>query len=204
MAEKKSRVGIMGGTFDPIHMGHLILAQLAYEQLHLDKVLFIPSGRPPHKPNRSGASDSDRVEMTRMAIADNPAFELDLMEMDSKTPTYTYLTLKKLCEENPDTEYYFILGEDSLINFLTWAKPEEIVKYCHIVCGVRPGLTDEDMDAIIEEKRSVTGGDYITIESPPIGISSCDIRRKVREGESIRYYVPAGIAEYIETKDIYR
>ena len=201
---KKQRIGIMGGTFDPIHIGHLILAQSAYEQLGLDKVLFIPSGKPPHKPNRFGASDSNRVEMTRLAIAGNPAFELNLMEMDSETPTYTYLTVKQLCMENPDTEYYFILGEDSLIDFLTWKKPEELVKYCHIVCGVRPGLTDEEMDAIIEEKRMVTGGDYIRIDSPLLEISSCELRGRIKKGLPVKYYVPSEVAEYIQTNDVYK
>ena len=204
MNDKKLKIGIMGGTFDPIHMGHLILAQSAYEQLSLDKVLFIPSGKPPHKPNRFGASDEERIEMTRLAIADNPAFELNLMEMHSATPTYTYLTLKRLYEENPDIEYYFILGEDSLIDFLTWEKPEELVKYCHIVCGVRPGLTDEEIDAIIEEKRTVTGGDYIRIDSPLLEISSCELRDRVRRGQPVRYYVPSEVAEYIEKKGIYK
>ena len=204
MNNKKNKIGIMGGTFDPIHIGHLILAQSAYEQLSLDKVLFIPSGKPPHKPNRTGASDEDRVAMTRLAIADNPAFELCLIEMNSTTPTYTYLTLKRLYEENPDDEYYFILGEDSLIDFLTWKKPEDIVKYCHIVCGIRPGLTDEKPDAIIEKTRSVIEGDYIMITSPLIEISSCEIRSRYRDGKSIRYYVPSKVAEYIERNSVYK
>ena len=108
MADIKHRIGIMGGTFDPIHMGHLILGEKAYEQFRLEKVLFMPSGNPPHKRNRQGrATDEERVEMVRRAIAGNPHFELSLTEMHENGYTYTYHTLEMLKEKNPDTDYYF-------------------------------------------------------------------------------------------------
>ena len=108
----------MGGTFDPIHMGHLILGEQSYEQLKLDKVLFMPAGNPPHKKNRIGrASDEQRVDMVRLAISDNPHFELSLAEMNETGYTYTYRTLEELKESNPDTDYYFIIGADSLFAF---------------------------------------------------------------------------------------
>ena len=124
MADIRKRIGIMGGTFDPIHMGHLILGEKAYEQFQLDKVLFMPSGNPPHKKNRQGrATDEQRVEMVRRAISDNPHFELSLAEMHENGYTYTYHTLETLKTENPDTDYYFIIGADSLYNFDTWREP---------------------------------------------------------------------------------
>ena len=110
----------MGGTFDPIHMGHLILGEQSYEQFQLDKVLFMPSGNPPHKRDRAGrASDNQRVDMVRLAIEDNPHFELSLAEMHETGYTYTYRTLEELKEYNPDTDYYFIIGADSLFVFCT-------------------------------------------------------------------------------------
>ena len=120
MSKKVKKIGIMGGTFDPIHMGHLILGEKAYEQLGLDKVLFMPCGNPPHKRNRKGrATDEQRAEMVRLAIKDNPHFELSLIEMHEEGYTYTYRTLEQLNAANPDTEYYFIIGADSLYNFDT-------------------------------------------------------------------------------------
>ena len=114
MSKATKKIGIMGGTFDPIHMGHLILGEKAYEQLELDKVLFMPCGNPPHKRNRKGrATDEQRAEMVRLAIEDNPHFELSLIEMHEEGYTYTYRTLEQLNVENPDTEYYFIIGADS-------------------------------------------------------------------------------------------
>lgn len=112
----RKKIGIMGGTFDPIHMGHLILGEQSYEQFQLDKVLFMPSGNPPHKRDRAGrASDNQRVDMVRLAIEDNPHFELSLAEMHETGYTYTYRTLEELKEYNPDTDYYFIIGADSLL-----------------------------------------------------------------------------------------
>ena len=112
----RKKIGIMGGTFDPIHMGHLILGEQSYEQFQLDKVLFMPSGNPPHKRDRAGrASDNQRVDMVRLAIEDNPHFELSLAEMHETGYTYTYRTLEELKEYNPDTDYYFIIGADSFL-----------------------------------------------------------------------------------------
>ena len=125
MGADRKKIGIMGGPFDPIHVGHLILGEKAYEQLGLDRVWFMPSGNPPHKRNRKGqASNEQRVSMVKKAIAGNPHFELSLIEMNEDGYTYTYRTLERLKEENPDTDYYFIIGADSLYDFATWKKPE--------------------------------------------------------------------------------
>ncbi|MDO5702978.1 MAG: nicotinate (nicotinamide) nucleotide adenylyltransferase, partial [Lachnospiraceae bacterium] len=142
------RVGIMGGSFDPIHIGHLILADTALEQFSLDKILFIPSGNPPHKLNRDGrASVSDRMEITRLAIEGNPGFELSDIEARSEgVYTYTYLTLEALRGMNPDTEYYFIIGGDSLRDFPTWRCPEKISKMCVLIAAVRDRVTGDVFD----------------------------------------------------------
>ena len=205
MTERKHKIGILGGTFDPVHIGHLILAQSAYEQLGLEKVIFIPSGKPPHKLNRAdGASDGERLEMTRLAIEENSAFELSDMEMDSDEPTYSYLTLKKLSEENPENDYYFIIGEDSLVDFTSWKNPKEIVKYCHIVAGIRPGSTDEKIEEIIEKTKKAVGGDYIHIKSPALEISSREIRQKIRENRFVKYFIPDRVFDYIMKNGIYK
>ena len=137
----------MGGTFDPIHMGHLILGEQSYEQLSLDKVLFMPSGNPPHKRNRAGrASDRQRVDMVRLAISDNPHFELSLAEMHEKGYTYTYRTLEELKEQNPDTDYYFIIGADSLFSFEEWKEPGRICDACTLVVAVRDHASADEQE----------------------------------------------------------
>lgn len=138
MENRRKKIGIMGGTFDPIHVGHLILGEKAYEQLGLDKILFMPAGNPPHKRNRKGrASDEQRVEMVNLAIQGNPHFELSLIEMNAEGFTYTYRTLETLKKQNPDTDYYFIIGADSLYNFATWMEPARICQACTIVVATQ-------------------------------------------------------------------
>ena len=132
------RIGIMGGTFDPIHIGHLIIGEAAYQQLHLGKVLFMPSGNPPHKSRRTGcASDAERVEMVRRGIAGNPHFVLSELEMHADGFTYTYRTLESLRQIAPETEWYFIIGEDSLKDFPYWKEPQRICDACILVVASR-------------------------------------------------------------------
>lgn len=141
----------MGGTFDPIHMGHLILGEQSYEQFQLDKVLFMPSGNPPHKRDRAGrASDNQRVDMVRLAIEDNPHFELSLAEMHETGYTYTYRTLEELKEYNPDTDYYFIIGADSLFAFDEWMEPERICRACTLVVAVRDHASYAELNREIQ------------------------------------------------------
>ena len=128
----RGKVGIMGGTFDPVHIGHLILGESAYTQFGLDRVLFMPSGNPPHKQKRDGATNDQRVDMVRLAIRGNPHFELSLEEMHEDGYTYTKETLKRLTGENPDTDYFFIMGADSLFDFDDWMCPDEIAKLCTV------------------------------------------------------------------------
>lgn len=203
--DKINRIGIMGGTFDPPHLGHLILAQSAFEALQLDAVWFIPSGNPPHKKTRNGGEcDEHRVEMTRLAIAQDSRFVLDLMEMDAEDYTYTYLTLEKLHARYPENDYYFIIGEDSLVDFPTWKCPEKIVRLCHIVVGFRPGTTTDKMEDIIRYNKDLYGGDFIQISTPAIEISSSNIRQRIREGRSFRYFVPEDVYNYIVSNDLYK
>ena len=153
--EKKSRkIGIMGGTFDPVHIGHLILGEGAYEQFGLSEVWFMPAGNPPHKQNRKGrATDAQRVEMVKRAIAGNPHFALCMAEMNADGFTYSYRTLETLNRRYPDTEFYFILGADSLFDFHKWREPGRICAACKIVVATRNQVSSEKLDEAIAKNR---------------------------------------------------
>lgn len=205
MAGSRRRIGIMGGTFDPIHMGHLILGEKAYEQLKLDKILFMPSGNPPHKKDRTGrASDEERVEMVRRAISGNPHFELSLIEMNERGYTYTYHTLEALKEKNPDTDYFFIIGADSLYNFETWMEPARICQACTLVVATR------NHTPIIELNREMTRlsdkyhGIFLRLDTMNIDVSSEILRDWIRKKQSVRYYMQDSVIAYIEERQIYR
>ncbi len=204
MENSKKRVGIMGGTFDPIHMGHVILAEKAYEQLSLDQVLFMPSGNPPHKTERSGrATDEQRVEMVRCAIHGNTHFTLSLMEMNQEGYSYTYLTLEQLHADHPDTDYFFIIGADSLFNFDTWMHPERICAACTLVVATRNHTPKMKLQECMERLSSKYGGHFMLLDMLNVDISSHDIRTWIYHGNSIRYYVCDEVRHYIESRDIY-
>lgn len=204
MEERTKRIGIMGGTFDPIHVGHLILGEKAYEQLKLDKVWFMPSGNPPHKQHRRGrATDEQRVAMVERAIAGNPHFTLSLIEMNEDGYSYTYRTLERLQKEHPDTEYYFIVGADSLYTFSSWMEPARICRACTLVAAVRDHVPGESLDLQIEKLRQEFHGRFLKLDTLNIDISSELVRQWVKEGKSLRYYVPDDVISYIQENRIY-
>lgn len=204
MDEKIQKIGIMGGTFDPIHMGHLILGETAYEQFELDKVLFMPAGNPPHKQNRAGrASDGQRVEMVKRAIAGNPHFELSLAEMHADGFTYTYRTLEKLQQEYPDARFYFILGADSLFDFDRWKEPQRICDACTIVAATRNHLNDDELEARLAALRQQFGGTFLKLNTPNLDISSEFIRKRIRLGQTVRYYLTDAVIAYVENQHMY-
>lgn len=204
MKSSKRRVGIMGGTFDPIHIGHLMLAECAYEQFHLEKVLFLPSGNPPHKRNRvDGASDEQRMEMVQCAIADNPRFELETEEMERKGLTYTNETLQRLKKQQPDTDFYFIIGGDSLMSFDSWKNPEIICQNCILVAAVRDQLAIETMQEKMAELKERFGAVIHLLKTPDVDISSSSLRAWCRDHRSIRYYVPESVRQYILQNHVY-
>ena len=194
------KIGIMGGTFNPIHNGHLKLAQCAREQLGLDKVLFMPSGNSYMKSNV--LDTPKRVKMTALAIEDNPFFELSLIEAERSGNTYTCETLETLTSENPDTHYFFLIGADSLFQIETWRCPERIFALATLVCTVREGYNW----AFIKEKGgelAKRGADIIYLNMPKIEISSTDIRNRVRNNMPISGYVPLKVADYIKEERLY-
>ena len=201
----KKRIGIMGGTFDPIHIGHLILAEKAYEELALDEVWFMPSGNPPHKQNREGrASDQQRVEMVRKSIADNPHFRLSTEEMHPDGYTYTYETLERLHKKYPDQTYYFIIGADSLFNFDTWMEPERICQEAVLVVATRDHTPLKELDQQMQLLSQKYNGNFIRLDTMNIDVSSELLRSWHESGQSLRYYVPKPVISYIEKNDIYK
>ena len=206
MPEKKRRkVGIMGGPFDPIHIGHLILGENAFQQFGLDYVLFMPSGNPPHKRNRPGrASTQERVDMVKLAIADNPHFVLSLAETHEDGYTYTKETLERMTREHPDTDYYFIMGADSLFSFETWKEPQAICDLCTLLVAVRNDVGMELLDSKISDLKEKFGGHILKLDAPNIEISSGAMRKHIFQQRSLRYYMPETVAEYIEEKQLYR
>lgn len=204
MCSKRKRVGIMGGTFDPIHIGHLILGETAYEQFELNHVLFMPAGNPPHKQNRSHrASDEQRSEMVRRAIASNPHFSLSLQEMNEDGFTYTYRTLERLCQEHPDTDYYFILGADSLFDFDKWREPGRICGACTVVVATRNHTSVERLDQTISYLEKKYHGVFYKLNSLNIDVSSAMLRSWIAGKRTVKYYVPDSVIDYIRENHIY-
>ena len=147
------RIGILGGTFNPIHLAHIMLAETAYARLGLDKVFIMPSNNPPHKKIEGLASDEDRAEMVRLAVEGHEHLEFSDFELKREGITYTSDTLKLLCEENPDTRYYFIIGADSLFKFDSWHEPAAILRRCALVCSGRGTVSSSEVRRRIEEVR---------------------------------------------------
>lgn len=194
------KTGIMGGTFNPIHNGHLILANMAYEMLGLDKVLFVPSGNSYMKKNV--LSTKKRVDMVRLAIAEYPQFELSLVEADRQGNSYTCETLAYLTRENPDTCYFFIIGADSLFQLEKWWQPEKIFSLAKIVCAMRDEYGIDEVRKKGHQLQKL-GADIIYLDMPKIEISSTDIRAKVKKQLSITEYVPKKVADYIQREHLY-
>lgn len=202
--ESVRRVGIMGGTFDPVHLGHLIIAEKAREQFHLEEVLFMPSGVPYMKSNKKVLPAKIRTEMTKLAITDNPFFSISTMEAEKEGSTYTYETLQKLHKQNPNMEYFFILGADSLWTIKDWKNPEEIFRNCHILAAIRDDKSIEEMEAQADYLRNTFGADISLLQTSHIDISSSMIRDLVQNGHSIRYLVPEAVYDYIIKNKLYR
>ncbi len=201
---QKKRAGILGGTFDPIHTGHLILAEAAYESFQLDYVLIMPNGNPPHKPGQVNASIEQRTHMAELAARDNAHLQVSDFEKTPQDYHYTYETLEFLAAEHPDIDYYFILGADSLVHFHTWMEPERICRCCQILATTRDRMEQEVLQAHIERLRKDFHARIELLETPNIDISSNMLRERVQKGQSIRYYVPDAVEAYIREQRLYR
>lgn len=199
------KIGIMGGTFDPIHIGHLLLGEFAYENFHLDEIWFLPNGNPPHKTtDESGVSLDDRIEMVKLATDDVPYFRMNLYEASSKKHSYTYSTMRALREMYPEHEFFFILGADSLFSIEQWKNFLEIFPSCTILAAMRDDKDTESMQAQIRYLNEKYGADIRLLQAPLVEISSTTIRRRAEKGLSIRYMVPDVVSEYIQSNALYK
>jgi len=197
----------MGGTFNPIHYGHLVTAEEAYHQFELNEVIFIPSGRPPHKEPREALPEEDRYLMTVIATASNPHFSVSRLEIDRPGPSYAIDTVRALKNLYPDSEIFFITGADAILEILTWKEPEKLAQYCSFIAATRPGYPlDKFREALHLEKNELNKfrPKIYFMEIPALAISSTDIRRRVKEGRPIRYLVPDGVASYIYKQGFYK
>ena len=195
--DRKKRLGILGGTFDPIHSGHLILAEQLEEELKLQKVIFIPSANPPHKENHPVSPAKDRLKMVKIAIQDNPDFLISDIELRRGGKSYTIDTLTRLVKFYKDSELFFLLGSDAIDELPTWKEPDKIFQKVKVVIALRPGF-----DRINQKNRFVQKSLVVPING--LNISSSQIRERIREGKSIRYLVPPGVEKFIRSKKLYR
>ncbi|WP_214368222.1 nicotinate-nucleotide adenylyltransferase [Pseudonocardia sp. H11422] len=190
------RIGVMGGTFDPIHNGHLVAASEVADRFELDEVLFVPTGQPWQKTERRVSPAEDRYLMTVVATASNPRFQVSRVDIDRGGPTYTADTLADLHAAMPDAQLFFITGADALSQILSWRKVDELFTYAHFVGVTRPGYELGD-DHLPE-------GAVTLVEVPAMAISSTDCRERVAQGRPVWYLVPDGVVQYISKRHLYR
>lgn len=198
------KIGILGGTFDPIHMGHLIVAEEARWQLHLNEVLFVPARLPWMKSRLEISAPEHRLQMLRLALSANPAFRISELELQREGISYTVDTLRALRKERGEgSESYFILGWDALANFWQWKEPSEIIRLCRLVAVGRPGSQKPSRTPLAQAVPGIEGR-VIVLETPQIGISSTELRRRAARGLSLRYLVPEAVEKYIREQKLYK
>lgn len=202
MEDKDMKIGLMGGSFDPIHNGHLVLAEQVRTRFQMDKIIFVPSGIPPHK--TTVVSKEHRYEMTKLAIEDNPYFEISTIELDQDDKTYTIDTVKKIKEiYGASTEVYFITGADAMIDLPNWKNFEELVSLCKFIGSTRPGIDDSELFGQIDSIVKNFKADITITQVPALAISSTDIRRRVKYNLSIKYLLPSKTEDYIYKNCLY-
>lgn len=198
MSMGRRRVGVMGGTFDPVHHGHLVAASEVQSWFDLDEVIFVPTGQPWQKADRAVSAAEDRYLMTVIATAANPRFAVSRVDIDRDGPTYTIDTLRELKAALPDADLYFITGADAMAALLTWRDHEELFDLAHFVGCTRPGheMDEATLEGLPKEKITI-------VEIPALAISSTDCRLRVERGEPIWYLVPDGVVQYIGKHKLY-
>lgn len=198
----KRKIGVFGGTFNPIHIGHLITAEAVREEYGLEKIIFIPAAEPPHK--RFGVVSAEhRYNMTALAIMYNPYFCLSDIEMRRKGYSYTIDTIKHLRSEyGEETEFYFIAGTDTIHDLPNWRFIDELLELCHFVGATRPDGS-KIINSVIEYFGEIGEKNIHRLETPELEISSTDLRRRLRKGRSVRYMIPLPVIRYIEEHKIY-
>lgn len=198
------RVGVLGGTFDPIHLGHLAVAQGALHLAGLERVLFIPAGQPPHKEGRHVTPAEHRAEMVRRAIAEHQQFELSTMEIERQGPSYTLLTVQALRAEHPDWEIHFIAGMDSLEEVQTWYQYRTLLGLIQFLVAIRRGFGGDRSDRVLRELGPDLARRVRILEIPGLEISGTDLRRRAANGYPLRYLVPDPVIAYIKAHGLYK
>jgi nicotinate-nucleotide adenylyltransferase len=201
--QRPRRLGILGGTFDPPHVGHLWLAALAVDTLNLDRVLFLPAAQPPHKGGRLITRATDRLLMTRLAIGADPAFELCPIEMERTGPSYTIDSVTELKRGYPDAELFLVMAADSLAQIDTWREPDRLLAEVEWIVGPRPGSELPDR-SVLEDRFGADASRIHLLAGPALDVSSSEIRRRVAAGHTIRYLVPRNVEELIIDRGLYR
>ena len=198
IGQRRRRVGVMGGTFDPVHHGHLVAASEVQSWFDLDEVVFVPTGQPWQKLERKVSAAEDRYLMTVIATASNPRFWVSRVDIDRDGPTYTIDTLRDLAKELPDADLYFITGADALSDIFTWRDADDLFELAHFVGCTRPGFTMDrsTLSGIPEDKVTI-------LEIPALAISSSDCRKRRMQGEPVWYLVPDGVVQYITKYALY-
>lgn len=194
----------MGGTFNPIHYGHLVAAEAARDAFNLDQVIFIPAGRPPHKNGIYVADPEDRYLMTFLAIVSNQRFEISRVEIDRVGPSYTSETLAYFHEQDPNVSWYFITGADAILDIVTWHNPESLFHNAQLIAASRPGYSLKRIKALKSELGDAPVARIHPLEVPALAISSSQIRQRLKEGLSIKYLVPEAVEHYIAKNQVYR
>ncbi len=196
-------VGVLGGTFDPVHNGHLILADVAEEQLNLSEMLFVPVGQPWLKTERIITPAQHRLQMLRLALDDRPQFRISEMEIERPGPTYTIDTIKELKDGlNADDELFFILGQDSLMQVPQWHEAQDLVQLCYLAAAPRPGVKKPDLKALEAEIPGIKQR-VMLMKEPKVDITATDIRERVARGLSVRHLVPEPVNRYIKEQKLY-
>ena len=190
-------VGLFGGSFNPPHVGHLIIAETIRDAFGLDQVLWMPNYVPPHKDLAGGTDAQDRLEMVRLAIADHPSFSVSDVEIVRGGRSYTVETLRSLQVQRSDDKWHLIIGADSLADFHNWREPDEIAERAQLIVYERMGVEISAMESRFRDKA-------IAADAPVVDVSSTMIRRRLREGRSVRYLLPASVQAYIQSKGLYQ
>ena len=199
------RVGIIGGTFDPVHYGHLILAEQAREEAALDQIVFMPAMVQPFKLNAKSAGANHRYAMLVQAVSGNPYFSVSRRELDRSRISYTIYTLRDCkAELEEDAELYFIIGTDAFLGMEKWHASEELLTGFSFIIGTRPGYKEQELKRMIEHVREKYGTKIIEINNSEVEISSTDIKDRIHKGKSIKYLVPEGVEVYINENRLYR
>lgn len=200
---KQNRVGILGGTFNPIHSGHISMAKIALYEFSLGEVMFLPSGVPPHKRDEYIASPEARSEMIKLAIEEEKRFTLNLMEIYRSGYTYTVDTMEILTRDNKNNEYYYIIGADTLFELVTWRNYERVLCLTNFICVLRPGQNDNEVKNYADNLNERYGYKFFIAKDKGPDISSSYIRRLSADGKIINGLVPEKVAKYIKTNKVY-